>query len=150
MLAWRAMTMSTPLTWMARLWPAALLAGTAALMVESASADPFDPTLTGTARYGHNHEGALAQMLTWCACEVVALELLLAPGWSDRVWRAAASLLLFGGWAFLSLVMTMHQGSIVVLHALWLIAVSGMVLATLIARVVRSSPRAAAARARRG
>jgi hypothetical protein len=143
------MTTSAPLTWLARLWPAALLAGTAALMMESAAADPFDPTLTGTARYGHNHEGALGQMLTWCACEFVALELLLAPGWSDRLWRAIVALLLFGAWALFSLVMTMHQGLIVALHALWLIAVCVMVLATLIVRAVRSSPRARA-RAGRG
>ena len=148
-IASRVMTMSAPLTWLARLWPAALLAGTAAAMLESSIADPFDPTLTGTARYGHNHEGALAQMLMWCACEFVVLEMLLAPGWSERVWRATVALLLFAGWALFSLVMTMHQGSIVALHALWLIAVCGMVLATLIVRAVRGSPRAAA-RASRG
>jgi len=106
-------------------------------MMESAAADPFDPTLTGTARYGHNHAGALAQMLTWCGCEFVALELLLAPGWSDRLWRAIVALLLFVPWAFFSLVMTMHQGFIVALHALWLIAVCVMVLATVIVRAVR-------------
>lgn len=135
------MAMSGAATWLARLWPAALLAGTLALMYESSIADPFDPTRTGTARYGHNHAGALAQMSTWCACEFVALELLLAPGYRDQIWRAAAALLLFGAWALLSLVMTMHQGLIVGLHALWLIAVCVMVLATLIVRAVRRRPR---------
>lgn len=121
---------------LAQLWPVALLVVTAGLMVRSHLADPYDPTLTGTARYGHNHEGALVELLLWCLGELVVLNLVLAPGRRHQVWRAAVALALFVPWAFLSLMLTMHAGGIIALHALWTLALCLGIVVTLVARIV--------------
>jgi hypothetical protein len=123
--------------WLARLWPFVLFAVTAALMFSDSLADPFDPALQGTARYGHNHQGALAQMLTWCACEFVALLVVLGPGFTRKIWRAVAALLVFIPITGFGVVMIMHAGGIVALHGLWLLVVFLCILVTLIVRIVR-------------
>jgi hypothetical protein len=124
-------------SWLARLWPAALFAVAITLMILDARSDPFDPTLAGTRRYGHNHAGALAQMATWASVELVLLYLVLAPGSASRsVWRAVLALLGFAGWTLFSLALSMHAGGIVAVHSLWLLTVVLAILATLIIRIV--------------
>lgn len=124
--------------WFARLWPLALLVGAAALMIQSAHTDPYDPALTGTARYGHDHDGALAQLLPLCLVEFAVLQLVLVPGDPQRrIGRAVVALVLLVPWTLGSLVLTMHQGGVVAAHALWLLAASAGVFVTLVARIVR-------------
>ncbi|MBL9105340.1 MAG: hypothetical protein JNL82_30655 [Myxococcales bacterium] len=127
--------MATPAARLARLWPVALFAATAGLMVHDHLSDPHDPTLTGTDRYGHNAEGALLHMLAWSFGELLAVYVVLAPG-SDRVARALFALALFLPWSFFSLLMVMHQGGIVALHALWMLTLCGGIMVTLIARIL--------------
>jgi hypothetical protein len=123
---------------LSRLWPVALYAAVVSLMVLNWQRDPFDPTLTGTASYGHNHDGALAEMALWALAELVVLHLVLAPGApAAGTWRAVAALLGFGVWTLFSLMITMHAGGIVALHALWLMAVDLGIVVVLIARARR-------------
>ena len=122
----------------ARLWPVVLFVATLALMYVDWLGDPFDPTLEGTRRYGHNHEGALWQMASWVAAELVVLYLVLAPGSAGRsVGRAIAALLVFAPWTLFSMFMTMHAGGIVALHWLWLMLVDVGIVVVLIARCSR-------------
>jgi len=123
---------------LSRLWPVALYAAVLSLMVMNWQRDPFDPALTGTASYGHNHDGALSQMALWALAELVVLHLVLAPGApAAGSWRAVAALLGFAVWTLFSLMITMHAGGIVGLHALWLMAVDLGIVVVLIARVRR-------------
>lgn len=129
--------MASPSTIVASLWPLALYAATVTLMVLDARSDPFNPALEGTARYGHNHDGALTQMALWALVELVLLHVVLAPGSPARpVWRAVLALLGFLAWTLFNLVLLMHQGGIVALHAMWLLAVVLCIIVTLIARIV--------------
>ena len=110
--------------WIARLWPVVLFVATLALMYLDWQGDPFDPTLEGTRRYGHNDEGVLGDMALLASAELVVLYLVLGPGSAGRgVGRAIAALLLFAPWTLFSMFMTMHAGGIVALHWLWLMVV---------------------------
>ena len=123
--------------WVARLWPLALFAGAVALMITSWQADPFDPSLEGTRRYGHNHDGALVEIGLWTLAELVILYAVLAPGSvGRRVWRAIAALLLFAPWTLVSLLLVMHAGGILGIHALWLMAVDVGITIVLATRAV--------------
>src|SRR3954471_13212291 len=62
---------------------AALWALAAAWMVVNALGDPYDPSLEGTRRYGHNHDGALRDGLVASLIELAVLYLVLRP------WRTA-------------------------------------------------------------
>ncbi|HEY0136057.1 MAG TPA: hypothetical protein VGB85_18350 [Nannocystis sp.] len=122
----------------ARLWPVVLGIATLAAMYMNWRGDPFDPTLEGTARYGHNHEGALSQIASLVLAELVVLYLVLAPGSAARsIGRAIAALLLFAPWTLFSLLLTMHAGGIAALHALWLMAVDLGIVVVLVARCVK-------------
>ena len=124
--------------WIARLWPVVWFVVTLALMYINWQGDPFDPTLTDTRRYGHNHEGALPQMAALALAELAVLYLVLAPGSAVRsVWRAVVALLMFAPWTLFSLFMTMHAGGIVGLHALWLLVVDLGIVVVLVARIVK-------------
>lgn len=110
------------------LWAAATI-----LALVDAAGDPFDPTLEGTARYGHNSEGILLKVLPMMAIELALALALLRPGSYDRAWpRAAAAFVVFAAWGLTSLVLTMHAGGVVVVHALWVVALA---LACLVALV---------------
>ncbi len=125
-------------TWLARLWPLALWGVTVALMAHNWQIDPFDPALEGTARYGHNHEGALAELVLWTAVELVVLYVVLAPGAArPGSWRALTALLLFTPWTLLSLLFMMHAGGVVALHGLWLMVVDAAIVVVLVSRVAR-------------
>jgi hypothetical protein len=129
--------MSTGRTWFARFWPAALCALTVLLMYRDWLSDPYNPSLEGRARYGHNHEGALWQMVLWVLCEWAVLQGVLRPGGREReVWRAALALLLLLPWTYFSMFMAMHAGGIVGLHVLWLMAAVVGVAGVLVSRSV--------------
>ncbi|MEZ4452543.1 MAG: hypothetical protein R3B09_23970 [Nannocystaceae bacterium] len=108
---------------------ASLWFATAALMVRSVLGDPYDPTRTGTAAYGHNHEGALLEGLVWTFTEMVILYAILRPWSYQRSWgRSLAALALLAPWTALSMVLTMHAGGVVVTHFLWLAILTVIVL----------------------
>ena len=104
---------------------AALWTLTAATMVWSDLSDPFDPTLEGTHRYGHNPEGALRDGLLASLVELAVLYLILRP-WNpaERSWpRVLAALVPLLPWTLFSMLVTMHAGGIVAVHFFWLLAV---------------------------
>ncbi|HEY8374888.1 MAG TPA: hypothetical protein VIK91_00310 [Nannocystis sp.] len=110
---------------------------TTALMYRDWLADPHDPSRTGTAAYGHNHAGAFPQLAVWALVELVVLYAVLAPGSARAgVGRAAVALGLVLPWALMSLMLTMHAGGIMVLHALWVVALSAGTLVVLLSRIV--------------
>ena len=117
-----------------------LWAATAAMMWRSHVSDPFDPRLVGTARYGHNHAGALGQGLLAISIELGVALLLLRP-WAARagVGRAGLGLLLALPWAMLSMMTSMHAGSIVALHFLWTAVLAIWFFALLVAEVRRAA-----------
>lgn len=130
--------MSNTTNLLSRLWPVALYAAVVSLMALNWQRDPFDPALTGTASYGHNHDGALSEMALWALAELVVLHLVLAPGAPTAgTWRAVAALLGFGVWTLFSLMITMHAGGVVALHALWLMAVDVGIVVVLVTRAGR-------------
>lgn len=103
------------------------------LMIQSHLDDPYNPALTGTAAYGHNHEGALLQGMIWTFTEVVIVSAILRPWTYRRNWgRALAALALLVPWTGLSLLLTMHAGGIVALHTLWLMLITALVFVVLL------------------
>jgi hypothetical protein len=102
----------------------------AALMVRDDVNDPFDPQLTGTARYGHNHSGALVDVLVITVMELLVIYAILRP-WSldSSRWRRAMALaLVFVPWTMISMLSAMHAGGIVALHVLWVMVVLALAL----------------------
>ena len=94
---------------------------TAWAMVGDALRDPFVAARQGTAAYGHNHEGALLQVLPVTLIELGVVMLILRPWSYRRSWgRSVAALVVFLPWTLLSAAILMHQGGVVVLHAMWL------------------------------
>jgi len=98
---------------------------TAAAMWRSVVQDPYDASLVGTARYGHNDEHALRWGLT-----AIAIELLIAVA-VLRPWRqarnagpAAVALLLVVPWAMVSTIMSMHAGGVLALHWVWCVVLA--------------------------
>lgn len=96
-------------------------------MWRSHQLDPFDPTLQGTDRYGHNGEGDFKTFFIITLVELAVLYIVLRP-WSFRrsFGRLLVVLVLFMPWTFLSMLASMHAGSIVSLHWLWLVAVDAV------------------------
>jgi len=108
------------------------------LMMMCAAKDPFDPSLVGTAAYGHNQEGAL-----WKGIVVTFAELVVAMGvlrpWSfyNSRWRTVTALLLFVPLSIFSLFLTMHAGSIIAVHFSWLAAINVFLLGMLISTTAK-------------
>lgn len=102
--------------------PVALWLVTVVLAIRDYVGDPPDPTRLGTAAYGHNSEGVLTLVLPLTLVELgVALVLLRPQG--RRSWlRVVAALVGFLLWAAASLLMTMHAGGVLALHAAWVVA----------------------------
>jgi len=122
----------------------ALWAATAWMMARDWASDPYDPVLSGTARYGHNHEGALVDGLVLTLVELAVLVAILRPWSYDRSWgRSLVAVVLLAPWAFLSMVMSMHAGGIVVVHLMWiLLALVGLVVVFLVSAIsVYRAPR---------
>jgi hypothetical protein len=59
---------------------------TVILMARSWAGDPYDPTLEGTDRYGHNHDGALTDGVAFTVIELAVLLAILRPWSYDRSW----------------------------------------------------------------
>jgi hypothetical protein len=110
---------------LARTLPLLLLwAVTAGWMVESYVRDPYDPTLEGTVRYGHNGEGALQLGIVVSLVELLALLAVLRPWKAGPAWgRLLAAFVLLVPWSLFSAVMCMHAGGVIVIHLFWLGAV---------------------------
>jgi hypothetical protein len=93
----------------------------AVLMVVVYNLYPPDPTLVGTASYGHSRPeevGVLAVMVT---LEFVLFGALLQPWSYDRSWgRCLVSLFFLAPWFVLCAAMGMHAGPTTMLHLGWL------------------------------
>jgi len=92
----------------------------ALMMVRDYLGDPYDPTLVGTAAYGHNDEGALLMGLGWSFTELVIIVGILRPWSYQRSWgRGIGAVALLLPWTALSVLALMHAGGVFALHALW-------------------------------
>ncbi len=100
----------------------ALWVGTALGMVNDSLHDPYVATRLGTAAYHHNQEGALLQGLGMTLVELVVLALILRPWSYRRSWgRSAVALVVILPWTLLWAGL-MHQGGVLVVHAMWLVS----------------------------
>ena len=110
-----------------RTWiPALLWLGTVVLMCRDWYHDPYDPSLEGTDAYGHNGPGALTFGLAFSAGELLVYYAILKPWRRVRppwyVLTPVLGLILFGGWSFVQMFLSMHAGGIQAFHLLWLLA----------------------------
>jgi len=100
-------------------------AATAILALRDDALDPYDPSLVGTAQYGHNSEGILAFVLPLTVVELAVALAILRPASYHASWlRAGAAFLVFAAWSLVSLMATMHAGGVMALHALWVMALA--------------------------
>ena len=113
----------------------------AVMMVRNYLGDPYDPSLEGTAAYGHNQEGALLQGILFSLSELVILTGLLRPWSYNRSWgRGMVAVALLLPWTALAVVSMMHSGGVFALHALWLMVVLvGVVVLTLVSALTSKS-----------
>lgn len=87
--------------------------------------DPFDPSLAGTAQYGHNSEGILQTFMILATVELVVALAVLRPGSYERSWgRALAACVLFTVWAAASMMLAMHGGGVLMIHLLYVLALA--------------------------
>jgi hypothetical protein len=99
--------------------------------------DPFDPAREEARQYGHNHEGALRDGLLLTFVELVVFLAILRPWTPARsLGRAAAALILFVPWSLGSLVLVMHAGGIMTMHAMWMLVLTAVALVCLVGRAV--------------
>lgn len=98
---------------------------TAIAMVVNYLGDPYSPLREGTAAYGHNHAGALTDGLLFSLAELILVGLILRP-WSYRQsWgRAVAAWVAFVPWTLMAMMMTMHAGGVLLIHFVWLLALT--------------------------
>lgn len=115
----------------------ALWAATALMMARDWAGDPYDPALEGTARYGHNGDGALGFGLGLSAIELVVLVAILRPWSYDRSWgRSLVAVALLLPWTAMSMLLSMHQGGVVTLHFMWIfLALVGLVITFLVSAI---------------
>lgn len=98
---------------------------TVLLAIRDDALDPYDPSLEGTAQYGHNSEGVLGLVLPLTVVELVVALAILRPASYRASWlRAGAAFLVFAAWSVVSLLATMHAGGVIALHALWVMALA--------------------------
>ncbi len=95
----------------------------AAWMIWSWASDPFDPAHGGTGAYGHNGEGAITLGLALLLIEVGAAVVAVAP-WkrTGYVLTCAIFSVLLVPWTGLWALLSMHQGGVIIIHLMWLIA----------------------------
>ncbi len=109
-------------------------------MVRDYLGDPYDPSLVGSAAYGHNAGGALSLGLGWSFVEMLLMMIILRPWTYRRSWkRAALAVALAVPWCFASMVFTMHGGGVVALHFLWVLALSAIAMVLAIAGAIAAA-----------
>ena len=121
-------------------WTLAFWAFIALWMLYAGLSDP--PTLGGEER-GHNVEGSLALGLLASTLELVVFMALLRP-WSGRSQWGGVILAwgVFLPWTMISMLMSLHGGSVLMLHLLWLgVLLLSLSLFTLSAIAQRRPPR---------
>ena len=110
------------------LLPAALWLAAAVLMWRDWQQDPYDPTLAGTRRYGHNAEGDLEFGLLVSLTELVVYYGFTWP-WVRRrsgrlgLWLALGVMVIVP-WTFMNTFMLMHAGGVQAIRVLWLWALN--------------------------
>ena len=111
----------------------------AVMMIRNYLGDPYDPSLEGTAAYGHNQEGALLQGLGLSLSELIILMGIFRPWSYDRSWgRGMIAVALLLPWTALGLLSMMHSGGVFALHGLWLVIILVGALVTTIVSAVGS------------
>jgi len=102
----------------------------------------FDPL---SRAFGHNWPGDLQNVALYGGLEILILTIIVRPWSYDRSWGRAliATGLLIPYTAF-ALVATMHAGTIIFIHALWLVALLVAMLMLTLVSLIRSPIRAAA------
>ena len=107
-----------------------LATGTVSWMALDWQQDPFDSTNTGTLAYGHNHDGALEMGLGLVTVELLVLLVILRPWSYNRNWeRTLLALALLAPCVLTSGVLCLHAGGILIIHLLWVLGVSALMLA---------------------
>jgi len=93
--------------------------------------NPYEPGLTGTARYGRNDENGFFGYLKILAVETFILLVILRPlSFRPECWiRCLVALILCGGWSFLMLATAMHNSSLHMIHLVALLALDALLLA---------------------
>ncbi|HEY9225918.1 MAG TPA: hypothetical protein VIP11_04680 [Gemmatimonadaceae bacterium] len=126
--------------------PTAILGVTILLMWRSAIADQGPTGLPNDLPNWHNRAGELGIYASFVFVEAAVALLIVRPWSYDRSrGRALGAAVLFAPWVLLNLMMLIHSGGIMVLHALWLVILWGSLLGT----VLVSASVAAADRPRR-
>jgi len=104
-----------------------LWAATVAAIVLDHLGDPYDETRVGTDAYGHNAPGALGVVLGATFLELLIFLIILRPGSYLRSWgRPLAGLVVLGPLIWLSLLMSMHAGGILLIHLLWVLVLAAL------------------------
>jgi hypothetical protein len=86
--------------------------------------DPFDSQRLAHPN-GHNGAGAFIAGVVWISIELVVLQLILRPWSYQRSWgRSLCALMVSIPWLGFSVLMMMHGGGIVRLHALWILVIA--------------------------
>lgn len=87
--------------------------------------DPYNPSLGGTSAYGHNGQDSLRSMLEFLGVELLVAYAIIRPWSYKRSWkRALLAFAITVPWMMLMGIASMHSGRVVVLHVLWLVALS--------------------------
>ena len=114
-------------------------------MTVSYLGDPYDPALVGTARYGHNGDGAL-----WGGWLASGIEMLvayvLAQPFRATPWRFGRLVCIAAlvPWLLVSLLLSMHAGSVQFVHLAWLVALLAYLLVIGLRRKPKPSASASA------
>lgn len=91
-------------------------------MVSTYFANPVDPTLQGTDRYGTTYHGELQSILGVTAVELALSIAILRPWSYERSWgRALLTLLVFTPWILLWGALGLHAGPTTHAHTVWLL-----------------------------
>ena len=87
--------------------------------------DPYNPSLRGSSAYGHNSRDALHVGLVFLVVELLIVYAIIRPWSYQRSWRRALlALVIFVPWMILHAMASMHAGSVVALHVVWLLVLS--------------------------
>jgi hypothetical protein len=118
-------------------WP--ILMG---LAFRARMADAFDPSASA---FGTNWPGDVAHVALFGAVEVAVLIAIMRPWSYRRSWgRAALAAILFAAYGLFTLLVGMHAGSILGIHALWLLALGVSMAITAFVSVLAPEGKAAA------